>query len=477
MSAPAQNAPARRPGHPKPPAPARSRGAALLVAMTSIAILTAVSVDLAYDARVSLQVAANARDELRAHYLAKSAVSMSRLVLHFQQQLDATAGALQTGLSGAAAATPGIAGALSGLLGGAKLSVRLWDMVPIDSGAAALFLGGGERAREAAAPPAPVAGTGSGPPPPGAAAGGAAPGAVGAGPGADPSRAAGARRAFGDVEGSFHATIEDEERKVNLRQFDGIGAFPSAQTTRLAQLVRDAKWDFLFDEDDANGLRISRRELFGAIRDWQDLDETSSIYTGDPAKPFEAGFSDENYAYDRLPARYKAKNAPFDSQDELYLVAGVSDAFMGAFGDKLTVYPDVGAGINVNTDDPQQLLVNALLMSDPPGVAQPALADPAFLTTLQAALALVRPLPFMSISPQQFASALQALGVKVQPLYLQAVNTDRRSPFGDRSSTFRIRAVGVAGDVRSTIEAVVTFDRRAEGLAQDQGRLLHWHEE
>jgi hypothetical protein len=31
--------------------------------------------------------------------------------------------------------------------------------------------------------------------------------------------------------------------------------------------------------------------------------------------------------------------------------------------------------------------------------------------------------------------------------------------------------------VTKTIEAVVTFDRRAEGLAADLGRLLYWHEE
>ena len=59
----------------------RQRGAALLIAITSIAILTAVAVDLAYNTRVSLQMAANARDELRATYLAKSGVALSRLVL------------------------------------------------------------------------------------------------------------------------------------------------------------------------------------------------------------------------------------------------------------------------------------------------------------------------------------------------------------------------------------------------------------
>jgi general secretion pathway protein K len=156
----------------------------------------------------------------------------------------------------------------------------------------------------------------------------------------------------------------------------------------------------------------------------------------------------------------------------------VTDAFMAAFGDKLTVYPDPSAPINVNTNDPQQLLVNALVMSDPQGVPQPALLDPTFLGKLQATLALLRPLPFLSITPQQFAGALAALGLKVYPDFMKASAGGVKNPFGDRSTTFHIRATGTAGEVRKTLDAIVTFDsRRAEGLAQDQGRLLHWREE
>jgi general secretion pathway protein K len=193
-------------------------------------------------------------------------------------------------------------------------------------------------------------------------------------------------------------------------------------------------------------------------------------------KPFESGFGDENGYYDRLDDRYKAKNSDYDSLDELYMVAGVSDAFMAAFGDKLTIYPDKNATINVNTDDPAQLVVNALLMSDPQGVPQPALLDPAFLQKLRMALALAKPLPFMSITPQQFAQVLTSLGVKVQAALTASANNPA-AVFGDQSKTFHIRAVGVAGDITKRIDAVVTFDNRAEGLAQDAGRLLHWHEE
>jgi general secretion pathway protein K len=150
---------------------------------------------------------------------------------------------------------------------------------------------------------------------------------------------------------------------------------------------------------------------------------------------------------------------------------------MGAFGDQLTVYPDVNATINVNTSDPEQILVNALLMSAPPGVPQAPLLDPAFSQKLDMALRLARPLPFMTITVQQFATVLQALGVKLQPIYLQAQNTDTRSPFGNKSSTFTIRATGRAGSVEKTIDAVVTMDDRAGQLQADLGRLLHWRED
>ncbi|HZZ85723.1 MAG TPA: hypothetical protein VFE30_14375 [Anaeromyxobacteraceae bacterium] len=406
----------------------RERGAALLLVITAIAILTAISVDLAYQSRVSLEAAAGARDELRATYLAKSAVGFSRLVLHFQQQLDQASGA--AGQLGQLAQASGLPTQLAQQLqpgGAGGLSIRLWELVPIDSAMTALFRASG--ARHAAAPE------------------------------------------------SFHASVEDEDRKINLPQFNGLGAMPAAQLQRFLQLVKDPKYDFLFDQDDANGVRLNRNDTAAALKDWVDEDEVSSAVTGNPLVPFEQGFADENAVYDRLADRYKAKNARFDSLDELYLVAGVSDAFMAAFGGRLTVYPDVNGKVNVNTDDPAQVLTNLLVISDPPGVVQAPLLDPGFPKRFQSALELVKPLPFLSITPQQFASVAAALGVKVQALYLSAQNTDNRAAFSNRSSTFHIHATGRAGDVQKSIDAVVTLDDRAGALAQDLGRVLHWSEE
>jgi len=397
---------------------ARQPGAALLLVVASIAVVTALTLDLAYNTRVSVQLAANARDELKALYLARSGANLSRLVLHFQQQLDGGSG-------------PGRAG---GAIPGLSLGVRLWELVPLNSSTLS-YLGG----------PA-------------------------AGAEADSEFAS-----FGAFAGSFEAKVEDEDRKVNVRQFDATNVFAAAQTARLAELVQDARWDFLFDRDDANGLRVSRRELFANIRDWVDGNETGSTYTGNFYQPFEGNYGDENALYDRLPERYKAKNAAFDSIDELYLVAGISDAFMAAFGDRLTVFTAKDATINVNTDDPRELVLNAVVMGG--GVVQPVMADPAFVDKLRQALTLARPFPFLAITPVQFAQVLQGLGVRVAPQFASASNTGVNSAFGQRSGTFRIRATGQVGDVKRAVDQVVIFDRRALGLEQDLGRLIHWHEE
>jgi general secretion pathway protein K len=435
------------------------RGAALLLVMVSIAVVTALAVDLAYQTRVSLQLAADARDELRATALAKSAVNVSRLVLHFQQQLDGATGALGQALAPALQAAQGAGGQQPGAAagGGAQAAaalaggfggIRLWELVPVNSAVVPMLLGGASAGEPAASEAAPPEGGGA---------------------------QALAARAFGDFEGAFSATIEDEERKINVRQLAALGAMSRAQALRIAELVRDPKYDFLFDRDDANGLRVSRAELLTALTDWVDEDEVSTTFTGDVAKPLQPGHGDENAFYDRLEDRYEAKNASFDSLDELYQVAGVSDAFMAAFGDQLTVFPDLNAPINVNATSPEELLVNALAMSNPPGVPQAPLLDPAFAEKLGALLAVVKPLPFLSITPQQFAQALQLLGVVVAPEHLQAGSPN--AAFTNRSSTFRIRATGQAGGVTKQLQAVVVFDRRAGALAQDLGRLVHWNEE
>ncbi|HEY6004731.1 MAG TPA: hypothetical protein VIV57_17785 [Anaeromyxobacter sp.] len=392
------------------------RGAALLLVIVAVAVVTVLAADLAYDTQVSLRIAGNARDELRALYLAKSGVALQRLVLSFQQDLDD-------------AIPKGLPGQLS------PPRIQIWQLVPVGSALAATFF-----QEQAPGPVAPAgqerapAGASAGPPP-----------------------------------GGFEAVAGDEGRKVNL-QLDSAftGGLLAAQVQALWQLICDPRWDALFDQEDENGQRYSRQELIMNLRDWVDEDSLGSALAASvpttcvmitPLNPFEQGFTDENFPYDRGEDRYRAKNARMDSLGEMYLVAGVTDAFMAAFGDGLTVYLPRDEKRNVNTTDRAGLLELARIVADPPG--QPVLYDPEFPDRLQKVV-LERTLGgVLSISPQDFGQILIALGVKLNMNNLS--DTSPKNPFTDRSRVFQIRATARSGDVTKVVEAVVKFDKLQPG--------------
>jgi general secretion pathway protein K len=428
------------------------RGAALLVVMVAVAILTALAVQLAYETRVELQIAGNARDQLRAEHLARSGVALSRLVLALQQQIDAATqpppGQSSSGRgAGQAPVVPTMP------------NVRLWSAVPVSSGLAQALFGGG--------------------------AGAVAPADRAEGEGAEPLAAA----RFGDFEGAFATTIEDEGSKVNA-QLDALGTgWLGPQVVGLWQLVCDPRFDVLFDRDDANGARVSRQDLVMHLRDWTDEDEETSALVASfpgpacmmlaPSNPFEKGFGDEDAPYDRGDERYKAKNARFDSLDELHLVAGVTDAFMAAFGDRLTVYMPINAKRTIDPMNPAGLLELAMGIADPPG--QPILYDPEFALLLQRTVLEQSMGGLLGLPGAQFVQLVAALGVQVSPA---ASNPASPQNFlGDRSSVYRVRATGAAGDVEAHIDAVVSFasdptqPRGGAAAGQNAGRLIRWREE
>src|SRR5258708_34816418 len=122
---------------------ARERGVTMMIVIVAIAILTAVATEFAYNSRVDLQLATNQRDEVRAYFLARSGIGLSRLLLRFQKQVDTiqipniaqllgglsggTGGGLG-GLGGTAGSTGGVGAAgAAGAGGGVKLQ-------PLDAG-------------------------------------------------------------------------------------------------------------------------------------------------------------------------------------------------------------------------------------------------------------------------------------------------------------------------------------------------------
>src|SRR4051812_30896195 len=108
----------------------RERGVALLITLAWIALMVALVGEFTYGTTVDSAQAANARDELRAHYLARSSVNLSRMLIKIQQrfvepvmsQAQQMLGQFTGGAQGA-----GAAGGGGGLLGGLGISLRVTD--------------------------------------------------------------------------------------------------------------------------------------------------------------------------------------------------------------------------------------------------------------------------------------------------------------------------------------------------------------
>ena len=435
------------------------KGVALILVLTTIAILTSLGVDFSYQSRVSLKLAENLRDETRAYYLARSSINLSRLLLHFQKQVDQMGGQLTQGLQsllsrGQPQQKQPVAPAQGMPLAGqpaapsSGLGIRLWEIVPIDSNAFSMLLSGE------------IAGLGkvalaeqpdsAAPPPP-------------------PQRPPQVAHVFGGFDGSFNSKIVDENSRINVQNLDNVGNAPLAALIQLRAMMSDPKYDFIFNEEDANHDKVRRDDVILAMKDWIDIDETgTAIDPTNTANPFVNGFSDENSAYDRYEPRYKAKNARFDSLDELYLVRGVNDRFMAAFGDRLTIWPDLASKLNINTSDPQQMLTNILIAAARPD--DPALRDPRLLQTILQEIQLRKMFSFFGMSAQDFVSILQANGVRVNPQIDPRMNGNAANFFGSTSDTFRITGTGRVGRIEKKVVAVVRYD-------DTMGKLLYWKEE
>jgi general secretion pathway protein K len=456
--------------------PAR-RGVALILVLTTLAILTSLGVDFSYSTRVNLKLAENLRDELRAYYMARSAINLTRMLLHFQKQLDAVGGALGGAAGGAGGG--GISGIIAGLIGGkgaagpsspsttgaapaASLGIRLWELIPIDSNLFGMLLQGGT-ANDFAAAQGADRDRAKNP----------KDDAARALEDANSKRPQGAPRldkalhSFGAFDGSYSAKTVDENSRINVIGLDGLGGQPMAALTELRAMMAPPKYDFIFDEDDANRDRVQRDDVIIAMKDWIDNDE---VGTGiDPTNlrsPFVSAFSDENGSYDRYNPRYKSKNGRFDSLEELYMVRGVNDRFMAAFGDRLTIWPDINSKLNINTSDPQQMTTNILIAARNPNDSR--LQDPLLIKTILQEIQLRKMFSFFGLSSADFVGVLIANGVQVRPELQQA-----NSPLnflGDTSDTFRITATGRWGRVESRITAVVRYDDLL-------GKLLYWKEE
>jgi general secretion pathway protein K len=465
------------------PARNKQRGVALLLVLTWIALMVALVGQFTYGTNVDAAQAANARDELRAHYLAVSSVNLARMLIKIQKQfVDPIMGQAQKLISQAMGGTGstgagGTSGASAGGGTGLGFSLRITDYAGPLMG---FFSGSKEE----------VAGLGS---------------LIGI----DTSGVKG----LGLKSGTFDAEITPEDGKINV---NCGGGGPVADPVRqkmvfrlLMGLMYSRRFDRLFSESDSNGQFATRVDVARAIIDWSDWDEQGFAPDGVSA-------SGEDYRYDDRADKYRAHNDAFDSVEELKLVRGVTDGFMEAFQPHLTVYPfssqltgatgkdsgeqckvNVSAITNKNGGDCTPLLMGLLRAAAIPDQTKPP-ADPSVLDD-------TRLYPVASVlCDRASAGGFDSLGTITQmlqnpsqavlpddPRYkiLQSMPPINVGNLADVAKVgppriYRIVAVGEAGKVKKKITAIVdtagflsnplTLNPTAEQAA---GILRYWREE
>ena len=324
----------------KKPLSRGERGVAMLVVLTWLALMISLVSEFTYGTTVDAAQAANARDELRAHYLARSSVNLSRLLIKIQQKFvdpsikQATqlltqfmgppsgssasgAGAAANPLAGISLRVTDYAGPLMGFFSGTKEEV---------AGLGGLF---GINTEDI--------------------------------------------KGLGLKAGDFDAEITAEDGKIDVACGSGVTPDRNRQLMvyrLLTGLMSSRRFDRLFSEADATGNFTTRSDVARGIIDWADADDQMFSPEGASAA--------EDYKYDARADRYRAHDNSYDSIEELKMVRGVSDGFMEAFGPHLTVYAsdpnclvNLGAISNKNGGDCTPLLMGIIRAAVTPDPTKP----------------------------------------------------------------------------------------------------------
>jgi len=427
-------------------------GVAMLVTISALSLLIALVSQFSYGTTVDGAQAANARDELRAHYLARSAMELSRMLikiqLKFVEPIMATAQTM-----------------LAGMNEGQDLgiSLRVTDYAPMLLG----FFGGNKSDVSL----------------------------LGTMVGIDTSQAKG----LSAVPGKMDAEITNEDGKIDLNC--GAGPAPVRVPRQmtvfrlLSALTMSPRYDLLFSTPDADGRFVDRTDLARALMDWSDGDEQMFSIDANSAGA-------EDYRYDQRADPYLAHNNYYDTIGETALVRGMNADFSEAFKPYLTIYAsNVDCKVNLASvkGDCTPLivgLVRAALIPDPTKPpTDPSILDDNRIYPLASVLCergaavgfdslktvigvLTNPAGSLSKDDPRFQMMQNLTGVTITEAQLSQV------AYVGPPRVYRVVTTGESGKVKKRITAIldtarsldnpVTNDAASEKAA---GVIQYWREE
>jgi general secretion pathway protein K len=281
---------------------------------------------------------------------------------------------------------------------------------------------------------------------------------------------------LGGAPGSkFSVTVVDEDSKINLN-LGARGNIIAENRFGMAFLGLTAapSNDPLFERNDRDGNTSPRQVICGALMDWSDPDEIG--YACDP-RNFQGGgaAAAEDLSYAMLPRPYRSKNAPFDSLEEARLVRGMGDDLWATFVDpdpskpKKRVMTVWGQGpINVNTASAQAVVGVVCGLAPESLICTDLAKNQQFLMMFGVLRSFTSGIPLFG-SPADFITMMQGTGpygkllfetLGIPPVRFQSP-AEAAKNFTTESKVFSIYAKGEVEGFKTTtiinIHAVVDY--------------------
>ena len=423
-------------------------GVALILAITTVAILSVMLADLHETTGTAFAVSTSQRDALQAEYMAKSAINLTRLLIAKEPQVRRFVDPLYRGATGRAAP-----------------QLPVWNFVneilapfctPEDQRDTLMQLG------------------------------------------IDFGDTVG----FDDLPGECHVLAVSENGKVNVNDplfLDGERARNNVATQLFSLTggqLPESPYDALFNKEDETGTLTTRIDLITAVIDWWDRDiQRTDFDPGAGATRTGGTGTEDDSLYQLYDSPYRNKNAPFDSIQELRLVRGFSDDFWATFVEPIpndpasrimTIY--ASGLININEASAQVLLGRICSYAPEVSLCTDPLEGLKFTQILTTVRQLI-PIPLFSrptdlidfaegkgTEKDLYGMITGFLGEDSELLFVPvAIPEEQREPLARSLTTsaqiFTIEATALVGRSQVRIESVVNFHARWVPPPPNTGRM------
>ena len=423
-------------------------GVALIVAITTVAILAVMLADMHETTGTAFAVSTSQRDALQAEYMAKSALNLTRLLIGKEPQVRRFVDPLYRAATGRPAP-----------------QLPVWNFVdeilspfctPEDQRGTLVQLG------------------------------------------IDFGDTIG----FDGLPGECHVVAVSENGKINVNDplfLDGERA-RNAVANQLFSLtggyLPESPYDAIFNREDDTGNITTRIDLVSALIDWWDRDIQRTDFDPGAGQTRTGGTGTEDDSIYQLgDDPYRNKNAPLDSIQELRLIRGFTDDFWATFVEPvpndpeariLTIY--ASGLVNVNEASPQVLLGRLCAHAPESTLCVDPLESLKFTQILGTIRQLI-PIPLFS-RPEDFMNFVEGKGSEKE-LYGMLVGflgedsellfapieipPDQREPLARSLATsakiFTIEATGLVGRSQVRIQSVVNFHERWVPPPPNTGRM------